>query len=224
MSESRSFDAVLFDFGGTLFGHATGTDLVTEAARSIGVGLTDAAAASVWAEIDGASMEPDELALGRDLNAAVWRARWTALYGLADRTATGLGAAIDSAMHDPWAWVPHADAVPVLEELARAGVTVGLVSNTGWDVRAPFTVRGLEGLVSTFVLSYEVGMVKPDAAIFHSACSAVGSAPSRTLFVGDNPVTDGGAVSEGLGVLLVPPAPLGAAHGLAGATRLVGAH
>ena len=126
-------------------------------------------------------------------------------------------------MHDPWAWVPHADAVPVLEALQRAGVAVGVVSNTGWDVRAPFAVRSLEGLVSAFVLSYEVGLVKPDPAIFRLAWESVGSDPSRTLFVGDNPVTDGGAVSVGMGVLLVPPARVGAAHGLAGAAVLAGA-
>lgn len=213
---------MLFDFGGTLFGHTTGPQLVTEAARTIDVDLPPGEAESLWADIDAAAMDPDELALGRDLDASVWQTRWAALYGLADRAAAGLGRAIDAAMNDPWTWVPHDDAIPALETLHQAGVAIGLVSNTGWDVRAPFAVRALERFLTDVVLSYEVGMVKPDPAIFLLACETVGTDPSRTLFVGDNPVTDGGAVTAGLGVLLVPPAPLGAAHGLMGAARLAG--
>lgn len=216
------FDAVLFDFGGTLFGHTTGLQLVTEAARTLGVDLPADQADSVWAEIDAAAMAPEEVALGRDLDSAVWRARWAELYGLADRTVAGLGAAIDANMHDPWAWVPHGDTVPVLEALHDAGVTVGVVSNTGWEIRGPFAVRGLDHLVASFVLSSEVGLVKPDPTIFRLAAEAVATDPAGTLFVGDNPVADGGAVTVGMGVLLVPPAPLGAAHGLVGACRLCG--
>ncbi|MDQ6696678.1 MAG: HAD family hydrolase [Actinomycetota bacterium] len=223
MNATRSFDAVLFDFGGTLFGHTTGPQLVVEAARTIDVDLAPEVAVSLWADIDAAAMDPEEVALGRDLDASVWQTRWAVLYGLADRAAAGLGAAIDATMNDPWAWLPHADAVPVLETLQAADVAIGLVSNTGWDVRAPFAVRGIERFLGNVVLSYEVGLVKPDPAIFLLACEAAGSIPSRTLFVGDNPWTDGGAIAAGLGVLLVPPAALGAAHGLMGAARLAAA-
>lgn len=219
--DGRPFDAVLFDFGGTLFDHTTGPMLVVEAARRVGVALAPGVAESVWSEIDTAAMDPDEVALGRDLDPSVWQTRWTALFGIADRVAPGLGHAIDASMLDPLAWVPYADTVPVLEALDEAGVAVGVVSNTGWDVRQPFAVRGLERFVSRFVLSYEVGVAKPDPQIFRLGCDAVGSDPTRTLFVGDNPVTDGGAVTSGLGALLVPPAALGAAHGLLGAARLV---
>ncbi len=221
-SAARPFDAVLFDFGGTLFGHTEGPLLVAQAARSIGLHLEPGQADDLWTEIDRAAMATEEVALGRDLDATVWRERWTALYGLADRAAAGLGAAIDAAMHDPWAWIPHDDAVPTLEALHHSGVPVGVVSNTGWDIRAPFAVRELEPLVTAFVLSYEVGAAKPDPAIFEAACAAFSSPPARTLLVGDNPVADGGAAAAGLTVLIVPPAPLGAAHGLLGAARLAG--
>ncbi len=223
MNEPVDYDAVLFDFGGTLFDHVTGPQLVSEAARTTHLDLDPTVADSVWVDIDHAAMDPAEVALGRDLDAAVWSARWTALYGLADRAGAGLGHAIDSSMNDPLAWIPYADAVPTLEALRRVQVPVGVVSNTGWDVRAPFAGRGLEQLVSAFVLSCELGVAKPDAEIFLAACRAVASEPARTLFVGDNPVADGGAAAAGLTVLLVPWAPLGASHGLAAAARLCGA-
>ncbi|MCU1352556.1 MAG: hypothetical protein JWM05_1765 [Acidimicrobiales bacterium] len=207
---------VLFDFGHTLFAHAPGAEVVRTAAASLAAPLTAAQATELWQEIDAAAMDPTEVALGRDLDDAVWRDRWAVLYGLADRVAVGLGAAIDRSFHDPWAWVPYADTEATLRALAAAGVPVGILSNTGWDIRAPFRVRGLDAHVTAFTLSWEVGAVKPDPAIFRAACAAIGVDPSHTLMVGDDAIADGGAPAAGLAdLLLVDPAtPLGATHGL----------
>ena len=148
--------------------------MIVDAARRLGTEVEPDEAAGVWAEIDQAAADPEEAALGRDLDEEVWQARWSVLYGLADRLAPGLGAAINSAMHDPWAWLPYADTVPTLEALATAGIPVGVVSNTGWDVREPFAVRGLDRLVSSFTLSCEIGVAKPDRSIFTAACASLG--------------------------------------------------
>ena len=208
--------AVLFDFGHTLFAHAPGPAVIeTEAAR-LGQPLSPGEAADLWAEIDAAAMDPAEVARGRDLNGEVWRTRWSVLYGLADRSVPGLGAAVDHSFHDPWAWIPYADTAPTLEGLAAADVAVGVVSNTGWHVRAPFQVRDLDRHVTSFTLSYECGSTKPRPEIFHQACRAIGSRPEDTLMVGDDPVADPGALAAGLGglVLLDPSTPLGDPHGL----------
>lgn len=198
---------VLFDFGHTLFTHADGPHVVRTEAIGLGVDLSPAEAAEVWAEIDAAAMAPDELARGRDLDDAVWRDRWAVLYGLADRVVDGLGAAIDRSFHDPWAWVPYPDTEPVLQALDDAGLAVGVVSNTGWDVRAPFQVRELDRLVQAFTLSYECGAVKPDARIFEVACGSLGLPPERVVMVGDDRRADGGALDAGLAdLVLVDPA------------------
>jgi FMN phosphatase YigB (HAD superfamily) len=195
---------VLFDFGHTLFTHDAGPDVVRTEALGLGVDLAAEDAAAVWAEIDAAAMAPAEVARGRDLDDAVWRERWSVLYGLADRVVDGLGAAIDRSFHDPWAWVPYPDTEPVLRGLDAAGLAVGVLSNTGWDVRGPFRVRDLDGLVRTFTLSYECGVAKPDERIFHAACSSLDLEPAQVLMVGDDPVADAGALTAGLaGLVLV---------------------
>jgi putative hydrolase of the HAD superfamily len=209
-------EAVLFDFGHTLFAHAPGPEVLVDEAAALGQALSPAVAVALWAEIDGAAMDPAEVALGRDLDGEVWRTRWPVLYGLADRVVPGLGAALDRSFHDPWAWTPYADTAAVLDALVADGVAVGVISNTGWDVRQPFAVRGLDRAVRSFTLSYECGSAKPDAAIFHSACRSLDVAPERTLMVGDDAVADRGALTAGLaGLVLVDPAtPRGLPHQL----------
>ncbi len=203
--------AVLFDFGNTLFAHATLSATVASCAADAGV-VVDAAALA--AEIDAAAMTVEERALGRDLDAAVWDSRWRALYGSADRWSAGLGERIHVAMHDPVQWHPYASTTNVLRTLSAAGVRLGVVSNTGWDVRSVFRAHHVEHLIDTFVLSYEVQLVKPDVRIFRAACDRLGVAPSATLMVGDDPHADSGAAVAGMRTLLLPVAAPGSDNGL----------
>src|SRR5690606_3834149 len=126
--------------------------------------------------------------------------------------------------HDPWAWKPYADTEPVLATLGGSRVAVGVLSNTGWDVRAPFEVRGFDRWIDSFTLSYEVGVAKPAAEIFQGACRSLGVDPARTLMVGDDPVADVGALAAGLAdvVLVDPDTPVGDPHGLVEVLRRTG--
>jgi FMN phosphatase YigB (HAD superfamily) len=213
-------EAVLFDFGNTLFGHSPLTETVAAAARRLAAPLTDADCVALAAEIDAAAMHPDERARGRDLDAAVWRDRWAVLYGLGDRHARGLGAAVDALMHDPAQWHPYAATRRVLRALRVAGVPVAVVSNTGWDVRAVFDFHGLGDQVDAFVLSCEVGAVKPDPTVFRLAAEALAVRQGAALMVGDDAIADGGAVTAGLRVLLLPQVSPGADNGLDAVTAL----
>lgn len=85
-------------------------------------------------------------------------------------------------------------AAEAVRRLAERGLRLGLISNTG---RTPGTVlrRLLEhyGLARYFrALSYsdELGVRKPNAAIFDATLSALGARPGETLHVGDNPLDD----------------------------------
>jgi HAD superfamily hydrolase (TIGR01493 family) len=210
----NSIRAVLFDFGNTLFAHDPLPATVARLADHLGAPMESARAVAVAAEIDAAAHTSAELMHPRDLDAAVWQARWALLYGLADREVAGLGGALLADMHDPDRWMPFADTGAVLEALKTSGIRVGVVSNTGWNVRTAFARHGFAGLIDSYTLSYEAGCTKPDPRIFATACSALGVDPANTLMVGDDPRADSGAVTAGLRVLLLPPTPPGTDNAL----------
>src|SRR4051794_24404683 len=60
---------VLFDFGNTLFAHASLPVTIRECARRLAVPMSDEQATDLADRIDAASMTPDELAHVRDLDA-----------------------------------------------------------------------------------------------------------------------------------------------------------
>ena len=61
------------------------------------------------------------------------------------------------------------------------------------------------GRTTAAALSFEVGSEKPDRLIFEHAIDIAGCAPSEAVLVGDDPVTDSGALGLGIPVILVPP-------------------
>jgi FMN phosphatase YigB (HAD superfamily) len=213
---------VLFDFGSTLFAHDPLAVTIGKCARRLGLEMTDAQSAGLASRIDAAAMAPDELAYPRDLDSEVWKQRWEVLYGLADDWHVGLGESINAEMHDPNAWVPYVQSGETLRSLYAAGVLIGVVSNTGWDVREVFTAHAVLGFVRSFTLSYEVGVAKPDEAIFHAACESLDLAPGNVVMVGDDPRADGGAVYSGIRTVLLPALPPRADNEIGAILDLVG--
>jgi putative hydrolase of the HAD superfamily len=200
--------AVLFDAGDTLVrlrGRAGG--LLLDAAAIAGVHLDPDAAGAVWSRVLAAASTPEELAKGRDLDADRHRAVWTELYRTAgaDELAAGLAQSLYERTIDPSSWEAFPDAEPVLSELDARGAPVGVVSDTGFDLRPVFAATGLSRWIDAVVLSCEHGVCKPAPAVFATACDTLRVDPAETLMVGDNAATDGGAVAAGLTVLLLPP-------------------
>jgi putative hydrolase of the HAD superfamily len=90
----------------------------------------------------------------------------------------------------------------LLEVLRERGYKLGLVSN-GFDppdlVREELARLGVAQLLDVIVLSADVGVRKPDPAIFRRALDALGVAPENALFVGDTLATDiAGAAALGM--------------------------
>ena len=194
--------AVLFDFSNTLF-HMV--DAPTWLARVATVTGRDLDFDAVLADVAAAAARPDVVVAqeGRDLSDAahrqamrVWFAAVPALAGVED-------AAVD-VLRAPDAWVPYPDTAEVLAALAARGVPVAVVSDIGWDIRVHARRAGLEHLVGAWTLSCEVGVEKPDPAVFRAACDALGVDPRATLMVGDNPARDGGAVAVGCRAFVLP--------------------
>lgn len=81
-----------------------------------------------------------------------------------------------------------------LERLARRTPLVALTNGNACLERI-----GLAPLFRAQISARGFGAAKPDPGIFHAACALVGSAPARTLHVGDHPEQDVlGALGAGL--------------------------
>jgi putative hydrolase of the HAD superfamily len=89
---------------------------------------------------------------------------------------------------------PFEDVLPTLERL-QGQVILGSISNGVADLDA----IGIAHYFQASVAAYRVGRAKPDAAIFHAACDALGIAPQDALYIGDDPLLDvEGAQKAGL--------------------------
>jgi HAD superfamily hydrolase (TIGR01549 family) len=83
-------------------------------------------------------------------------------------------------------FVPNDDVIDVVRSLKRAGYRLVLLSNTSiahyefirarWDLLDPF---------DELVLSYEVGAIKPEPAIFEAALAAIGCRPEVAFYTDD---------------------------------------
>ncbi|RKT52213.1 HAD family hydrolase [Saccharothrix australiensis] len=181
--------AVLFDFSGTLF--RLEHDSLVEHADLLRA-LTAPVGVAEGLDIDPVQWER------RDLDGDLHRE-------LHLKALTAVGAEDPGDFYDrlcsPPYWQPYPDTAAAL----GCGLPTAVVSNIAWDVRAVFARHGVEGLVDEFVLSYEVGSVKPDPAVFRVACERLGVEPAEALMVGDSEEADGGAAAIGCRVAIVPP-------------------
>lgn len=73
--------------------------------------------------------------------------------------------------------------IGIIRELRRAGIRNGLLSNHTPEVRQ--RLGDLEVLLDAVVISGEVGVMKPDPAIYHIALERLGVAPEEAIFVDD---------------------------------------
>lgn len=114
--------------------------------------------------------------------------------------------AVATALYDsmPGRWVAADGALTLLRDLKDQGVRTALVSNIALDVRPRLDELGMLPLLDKIVLSFEVGLVKPDPRIFARAAAALDVDPGDCVMVGDSAATDGGAASVGMCTVLVP--------------------
>ncbi len=196
---------VLFDWGDTLFSPPDAAAVIVTAATERGVPIDPEHARALWDELWEVGKRPEELAKGRDLSAAAHRVIWTELFERANAAVPGIAPTLYERVMDPRAWIPYPDTAPTLRALRARGIKIGIVSNVPQDLRPIFALHGLADLVDAYTHSFEVGVEKPDPAIFLRACEALGTKPAETLMVGDHPVADAGALRAGLRFHLLPP-------------------
>jgi putative hydrolase of the HAD superfamily len=186
--------AVLFDLDGTLMDH--------EAARAAGFAAHLAVSipgieARELERLDGEwrrleTLHYDEYTSGRCSYTEQRRRR---VRGILDAVGRAAGSEADA---DRWfagylsgyraAWRPFEDVLPALEALERGwpGTRLAIVTNgEGESQRAKLAAIGLSERFPVLVASGEVGVAKPESAIFALACERLAVEPAHTVHVGD---------------------------------------
>ena len=111
------------------------------------------------------------------------------------------------------AWEPHTltdpEAPPLLRELRRRNIRIGVLSNTLWPRSAHercFVRDQVLDLIDGAVYSSEIPWTKPHPEAFRAAMAAVGEDdPTSCVFVGDRPYDDvHGAKGVGMRAVLIP--------------------
>ncbi|MGD2185923.1 MAG: HAD family hydrolase [Desulfobacterales bacterium] len=101
------------------------------------------------------------------------------------------------------AWQTHIsidpDAIPILSALKKNKM-LGLVSNFDHPphVRRILSNHGLESFFDTIIISSEVGVKKPDPAIFMIALEQTGLSQDEVVYVGDTDEDVAGAIAAGI--------------------------
>jgi len=209
------FRAVLFDYSGTLFrleeddSWFAGMELIdADGRRAVDEHVQTELMERLTQPTGGRVQTTDEAYqtwLDRDLTPHLHREAYLHVLrgsGLPDHHARSL---YDRVV-DPASWTPYPDTVEVLRSLREHKVKTAVVSNIAFDVRPAFQSAGAHA--DEFVLSFEVGAVKPDPRIFAVALERLGVAPCDAIMVGDSEENDGAARALGCDFVLVDPLPV----------------
>lgn len=78
------------------------------------------------------------------------------------------------------------DSLPTLVKLKQKRIKIGLISNLAGPYRRPVKNLGLEEYFDVIVFSCDVGVAKPDPAIYKLALKELVSDACETLMVGDS--------------------------------------
>ena len=95
------------------------------------------------------------------------------------------------------------DALPTIASLRERGARLALVSNCSHTTRQIVDRLGFEKLFDTVVLSFELGVRKPDAGIYRAALDGVGAQPGEAVFVDDQTAYCDGARTLGIDTRLI---------------------
>jgi putative hydrolase of the HAD superfamily len=118
--------------------------------------------------------------------------------------ATAAPAELTAALLEAIAFSAYPDAAPALRALRAGGRRLVVVSNWDFSLHERLAETGLDALVDGAIASAELGVAKPERAIFEHALALAGVAAERAWHVGDSVEADvRGAIAAGVRPVLV---------------------
>ncbi len=120
------------------------------------------------------------------------RAEWQRALALDD-------AQVGELMADYWRWYVGTLDRPLVDWFAaqRPGRLTGILSNSGPGAREAERLHGFEAITDDIVYSHEVGIAKPDPAVYDLATRRLGVEPGDVLFLDDVDANVGAARAFG---------------------------
>ncbi|MBM3945958.1 MAG: HAD family hydrolase [SAR202 cluster bacterium] len=209
--ELNGVKAVFFDLFNTLARFWPPRDQVqAEACREFGIVVNTAGIDRGYALADALMAEQNARAPLRTLSRAQTQAFFARYEQLVLR---GAGVDVDLALAERvWDRVRQVryglalfdDVLPSLARLRESGLTIGVISNMNRPGPALARDLGFQDAVQVVVTSHEVGVEKPDPAMFQAATARAGVTPREAAHVGDQPSSDvDGARAAGLRPVLM---------------------
>jgi putative hydrolase of the HAD superfamily len=190
----NSFDALIVDFGGVLTTPLQ--DAMVRFAAESGIELQDfvRAALGVYSggddelvvEFETGRISEDEFARGFAKRLKEHTGKDFAPQGLVRRIFSGIE--LEEEMLD------------AVDLTRAAGLKTGLLSNS-WGTSL-YPLERIKGLFDAIVISGDVGLRKPDPAIFEMTASRLGVPPDRCVFVDDHPAHLESASGLGMATVL----------------------
>ena len=166
-----AIDFVFLDIGGVLYDDRVYAEAWRRALREAGGTFTDAAF-------------DEEYAACRAAQDRSFRVRLSTAFLGPDVDL----AALETVASRYWQYPPtalHADVVPTLEALRAAGYRLGVIANQPSQVRAALERDGLVPYFEAWGVSDDLGLHKPDPALFVRTLELAGVPARRTAMVGD---------------------------------------
>jgi putative hydrolase of the HAD superfamily len=197
-ASAAALQAVIFDYGGVLRGD--GRDAWRAVDRA--AGLPDDTLWSAWHDIPEYRLSREGAIDARTFRVAMHRTL-VPVAGDADRAEAAL-VALERHLGNLPAVDDHVHAV--IERLRAGGrIKLGLLSNAGRGWSERFRARGVATLFDDVVVSGDVGVAKPDPAVFRLAAARLGVAPEGCLMIDDQAQHLSGAEAAGMRTHLYAP-------------------
>ncbi len=207
---TEEIDAVMFDLGGTLIHLEPHNDIVFH--KILSKHGHDSPLAEVAKAIAAADRRFDEESVNLD---GVHENRYWKRYdkfvldmvgyrGDHSEFASDVSSEFQQIVPKVESWVEYPDTRPILNELRRTDLKIGLISNATDLARKVMDSLGLSKYFEPIVISSEVGVRKPDRQIFQLAAKLAKVSPNRVIYIGDKFAVDVvGARAAGMNSVLV---------------------
>jgi len=206
VGSSAPIKAVVFDIGGVLE-HVADPDVELGGKWCERLGIDQGAFAAAMHRVD-----PDKRTRTGAMSEATYRDRCVTELGLTPKQG-------DQFMADMWDWYCGEldQELMTFARSLRPGLRTAILSNSAHGARREEVARySFDDFFDPIIYSHEVGLAKPDPAVFLLTCARTGVSPDETIFIDDVPGHVAAARELGIHAILhiSTPATIAAVYGL----------